>query len=150
MTREQLTELDGIFLAKMRRASKDGSLLHTPHLLLLLSFWREKGGPEEARAWVAQTVTDDIKLAEFLERNLQSSSSFGLGDAVGRKRDRLDPNWLKDYFDVDQLVSRVRNLRHSEALSDRQRRAVNQFLKEYDFRKQGGNPDDPFAQDQIA
>jgi len=149
VTREQLSELDGIFLAKLRQASQDDSLLHTPRLLLLLSFWREKGGQEEARKWLADAVKDDQKLAEFLERNLQSTSSIGFGDAVGRKHDRLDPSWIKDYLDLDELVIRVRNLSRSKALSDRQRRAINQFLKEYDFRKRGGNPDDPFAQEEI-
>jgi predicted KAP-like P-loop ATPase len=149
VTREQLTELDGIFVEKMRRASQDGSLLHTPGLLSLLSFWREKGGPEDPRAWVTETVTDDRKLAEFLERNLHSSSSLTFGDAVGRKRDRLDPNWLEAYLDVDQIVSRVRKLSEDVSLPDRQRRALSQFLKEYDFRKRGGNPDDPFSQDEI-
>jgi DNA topoisomerase IB len=95
-------------------------------------------------------VRDERKLAEFLERCLQSSTSFSLGDAVGQKRDRLDPRWLEVYLDADQIVSRVRNLSENMSLSDRQRRAANQFLKEYDFRKRGGNPDDPFAQDQIA
>ena len=150
VSREQLTELDAIFVGKMRLASQDGSLLHTPRLLLLLSFWREKGGHEEPRAWVAGTVRDDSKLAEFLERNLQSSSSFGFGDAVGRKRDRLDPNWLANYLDVDQIATRLQKLGEKAQLSDRQQRAVSQFLKEYSLRKRGGNPDDPFAQDEIA
>jgi predicted KAP-like P-loop ATPase len=150
VTREQLLELDRILVGKIRQASQDGSLLNTPRLLLVLNFWCEKGGQDEARAWVAGTVTDDRKLAEFLERCLHGSSSFSFGDAVGRKHDRLDPNWLKAYLDADEIVSRVRNLSQSVSISDRQRRAVNQFLKEYDFRKRGGNPDDPFAQDHIA
>jgi predicted KAP-like P-loop ATPase len=150
VTREQLLELDRMLVGKIRQASQDGSLLNTPRLLLVLNFWCEKGGLDEARAWVAGTVTDDRKLAEFLERCLHGSSSFSFGDAVGRKHDRLDPNWLKAYLDADEIVSRVRNLSQSVSISDRQRRAVNQFLKEYDFRKRGGNPDDPFAQDHIA
>lgn len=150
VTREQLLEFDRILVTKTRRASQDGSLLCTPRLLLVLNFWSEKEGRDEPRAWVAETVRDERKLAEFLERCLQSSTSFSLGDAVGQKRDRLDPRWLEVYLDADQIVSRVRNLSENMSLSDRQRRAANQFLKEYDFRKRGGNPDDPFAQDQIA
>ena len=95
-------------------------------------------------------MRDDSKLAEFLERNLQSSSSFGFGDAVGRKRDKLDPNWLANYLDVDQIATRLQKLGEKAQLSDRQQRAVSQFLKEYSLRKRGGNPDDPFAQDEIA
>ena len=150
VTREQLLEFDRILVTKVRRASQDGSLLCTPRLLPVLNFWSEKEGKDEPRTWIADTVRDERKLAEFLERCLQSSSSFSLGDAVGQKRDRLDPRWLEAYLDADQIVSRVRSLSENMSLSDRQRRAANQFLKEYDFRKRGGNPDDPFAQDQIA
>jgi|SRR5579875_880149 len=150
VTRDQLLELERVLVERIRRASQNGSLLNTPRLLLVLSFWGEKGGQAEAHAWVADTVRDDRKLAELLERCLASTSSVGLGDAVGRKNDRLDPNWLKPYVDVDQLATRVKDLSKSDALSDRQRRGVNQFLKEYEFRKQGGNPDDPFAQGRIA
>jgi predicted KAP-like P-loop ATPase len=150
VTAEQLTQLDGIFVEKIRRASQDGALLRTARLLLVLSFWREKGGLDEARTWVAETLKDDSRLAEFLESCLHSSSSFQYGDSVGRRHDRLDPKWLEPYCEVDQIVGRVRTLHERVVLSDRKSRAVSQFLKEYDFRKRGGNPDDPFAQDEIA
>jgi predicted KAP-like P-loop ATPase len=131
--------LDGIFVGKVRRAAH-GSLLHTPRLLLVLNFWREKGGQEEAQAWVVETAKDDRKLAEFLERNLQSSSRFGFGDAVGRKRDRLDPNWLQNHLDVNEIAARILKLGEKVELSDRQQRAVSQFLKECSLRKRGGKP----------
>lgn len=149
ITRNQLLELERILVERIRIASKDGSLLRTPRLLLVLSFWRDKGSLSEVQTWVRSTVSDDAKLVEFLEGCLASTSSLGLGDAVGRKSDRLDPNWLKPYIDVDELAARVRDLNKGGVLSDRQRRAVNQFLKECEFRKQGGNPDDPFAQERM-
>jgi predicted KAP-like P-loop ATPase len=150
VTREQLLELERVLVAKIRHASHDGSLLSTPMLLLELNFWSEKGGKGEAQAWVAETVRDDKKLAKFLEACLRSSSSFSSGDAVGQRRDRLDPDWLKAYLDADEIVGRVRNLSEDTSLSDRERRAAAQYLKEYNFRKRGGNPDDPFTRDEIA
>jgi predicted KAP-like P-loop ATPase len=150
VTRDQLVDLERILVERIRKASQDGSLLRTPRLLLVLSFWSEKRGQGEAQAWIRETVKDDAKLAELLERCLHTSSSFQFGDAVGRKRDRLDPNWLKPYLDVDQIASRIPKLSANASLSDRQRRALSQFLREYEFRKQGGDPDDPFAQDQIS
>jgi len=150
VTREQVADLEQAVIQKIRRASQDGSLLHTPRLLLLLRFWREQGGQSEARAWTTEVIKDDQKLAELLERCLASNSSIGFGDAVGRRNDRLDPKWLEPYVDVEQLVSRARNLAKSDAPLDRQRRAVNQLIKEYEIRKRGGNPDDPFSQDQLS
>lgn len=150
VTRDQLAGLKRILVDRIGRASQDGSLLRTPRLLLLLSFWSEEGGQDEVRKWIGDTVKDDAKLAELLERCLHSSSSFQLGDAVGRRRDRLDPNWLKPYLNVDEIATRVQALSQDNTLSDRQRRAAGQFLREYEFRQKGRNPDDPFAQDDLS
>jgi predicted KAP-like P-loop ATPase len=149
ITAEQLVELDGVFVERIRQSSRDGSLLSTPELLAVLAFWREKASEVEVRKWVTQILEDDRRLAHFLEKCLHSSSSVGFGDSVGRKHDRLDPNWLKSYCDVDQIVDRARIFRENQQLTDRQSRAVNQLVKEYDFRKRGGNPNSPFVQDEI-
>jgi predicted KAP-like P-loop ATPase len=146
VTRDQLTELGNVLLLKIRRASEDGSLLNTPGLPFVLSLWREKGGEEEVRLWVQEMLRDDAKLVELLEKYLQTSSSFGFGDAVGRKQDRLDPEWLRPYADPEQIVERVRALNESNFRAPKGKRAVQQFVKEYDFRKKGGNPNSPFYQ----
>jgi predicted KAP-like P-loop ATPase len=150
ISRDQLQELDRLLLEKIHTASKDGSLLHVPKLFPVLNFWREKSGEEEVRAWVANAARDDGNLVEIVERFLQSSSSQSFGDAVGRKFDRLDPEWIRPYIDPDQVFTRVRKLSKSNSITSRQKRALDQFLKEYDFRKKGGNPNDPFSQEKIS
>jgi predicted KAP-like P-loop ATPase len=146
ITREQLTQLEQILIERIHRASENGSLLHSPRLLLLLSFWAEKDDAA-ARTWFAETVKEDAKLAELLEHSLQSTASAQLGDAVGRRHDRLDPDWFKKYVDVDQIMDRVRDLNKNAELPERQRRAARQLLKEYEIRKRGGNPNDRFAEE---
>jgi predicted KAP-like P-loop ATPase len=146
ITREQLTHLEQILIERIHRASENGSLLHSPRLLLLLSFWAEKDDAA-ARTWFAETVKEDAKLAELLEHSLQSTASAQLGDAVGRRHDRLDPDWFKKYVDVDQIMDRVRDLNKNAELPERQRRAARQLLKEYEIRKRGGNPNDRFAEE---
>ena len=143
VTREQLVELECVLIAKIRAAGTDGSLLRIPKLLPVLGLWREKRGPEEVQAWVAETVKDDENLVEFLERCLHSSSSFGAGDSVSRRVDRLDPEWIRPYLDPDQIVDRVRRLSSDSSFTPLQKRALDEFLKEYDLRKKGGNPDSP-------
>jgi len=146
VTREQLLQLERVLIDKIRDASKDGSLLRTTRLLPVLSIWGEKGGEDEVRAWVTEAASEDGKLVEILERFLQSSSSQTIGDSVARKHDRLDPEWMRPYIDPDQIVARVRNLSAKGSLTSSQKRALDQFLTEYDFRKQGGNPNSPFSQ----
>jgi hypothetical protein len=46
----------------------------------------------------------------------------------------------------EQVAGRIKRLPLGSNLTARQRRGVDQFLKEYDFRQRGGNPNDPFAQ----
>ena len=150
VTREQHSELGNVLLSKIRSRSKDWSLLHTPGLPFVLNLWREKGEQEEVQTWVAEALRDDGKLVELLEKYLQSGSSISFGDAVGRKHERLDPDWLRGYVDPDQIIARVRVLSGDSSITSRQKRALDQFIKEYDFRKKGGNPNDPFSQDQIS
>lgn len=149
VSREQLQILEQLGIEKIRRASQDGSLLLTPRLLLVLNFWRDHGDKAEVRAWVEGTVNGDQGLAEFLEHCLAVSTRIGSEDAAGRKFDRLDPKWLEPYVDVDQITARVRKLTQTIQLSERQQRGVKQFLKEYEFRKAGGNPDNPFSMHEI-
>lgn len=148
VTRDQLHELEKILVERIRLASEDGSLLHSPKVLLLLGFWAEKD-ESPARAWLAGAINDDTKLAELLERSLHSTASVQFGDAVGQRQDRLDPNWFKKYIDVEEFAGRVQKLSEGADLSERQRRASAQFLSEYEMRRRGKNPDDRFAENEL-
>jgi predicted KAP-like P-loop ATPase len=146
ITREQLSILEGLVLERIRNASRDGSLSETPTLPLILNFWRANATQEEVAIWVSQVVKGDQGLVKLLEGYLQTTASAGLDDAVVRRTDRLDPEWLRSYLDPEQIVDRVRGLLQNAKLPPRQNRALAQFLKEYDLRQRGGNPGDPFAQ----
>lgn len=146
VSREQLSTLEGLLLESVRGASRDGWLLRTPKLPFVLNFWREKVAQGEVVSWLSQAVKDDQSLIETLERYLQTSKSMGFDDAVVHQQDRLDPEWLRPYLDPGQVAERIKRLAQDENLTPRQRRAADQFLKEYDFRLRGGNPNDPFAQ----
>ncbi len=99
----------------------------------------------EVRKWVAEIVQDDRTLFVFLEKFLQSGASFFPGDTVAESHDRLYPEWVWLYLDPDQIAARVETLVQSGAGTERQKRALKQFIKEYAFRKSGGNPDSPLG-----
>jgi predicted KAP-like P-loop ATPase len=146
VSREQLSALEDSLLERIRGAARDGLLLETPKLPFVLNFWREKATQDEVASWVSQAVKEDECLIEIVEGYLQTSKSMGLDDAVVRQQDRLDPDWLRPYLDPERVAERLRNLLPDTNLTPRQTRAIDQFLKEYDFRQRGGNPNDPFAQ----
>jgi predicted KAP-like P-loop ATPase len=145
ITREQLSILEGLVLERIRDTSRDGSLSETPTLPLILNFWRANATQEEVAIWVSQAVKGDQGLVKLLEGYLQTTASAGLDDAVVRRTDRLDPEWLRPYLDPKQIVERVKGLMQDAKLTPHQNRALAQFLKEYHLRQRGGNPNDPFA-----
>ncbi len=142
---EQLSKLEHLLLDKIREAAKTGTLLSRPGLPWVLDFWRSKAGEMEVRKWVAEIVQDDRTLFVFLEKFLQSGASFFPGDTVAESHDRLYPEWVWLYLDPDQIAARVETLVQSGAGTERQKRALKQFIKEYAFRKSGGNPDSPLG-----
>jgi predicted KAP-like P-loop ATPase len=142
VTREQLSTLEGLFLERIRKASRDGSLLATAGLPSILNFWQENGTQEEVAAWVSQAVNDDHVLLKLLEGCLQTTASGGIGDAVVIRSEILDSELLRPYLDPEQVAERVRCLPPDTKLTPRQRGAVQQFLKEYDLKQRGGRPND--------
>lgn len=137
VTREQLAILEGSLLDRIRNVSHDGSLSETPGLPHILNFWRKNATQDEVVTWVSQAVKEDQGLVKFLERYLQATIRAALDDAVVRRRDRLDPEWVRPYLDPDQVVERIRRLPEDSKLTPRQNRALAQFLKEYDLRQRG-------------
>ena len=142
---EELPKLEGVVVEKARAAAGDGTLLRCPGLPWVLNLWRDGGNEAEAKNWVSEITKDDAGLVALLEKYLQTSASFSFDDAVGQIHDRLDPEWLQPYLDPDQVAARVEGLASSNGLTERQRRAVRQYLREHKFRKAGGNPNSPFG-----
>lgn len=139
----ELETLEELLLAKIREAANNDSLIATPHLSTVLYFWREKGGSEEARAWAEEATVRADGLLTFLEGFAQTVTDISLGEAVSRSQVTLDTAQLGPYIDPDTIVGRVRELTTSEELTARQRRTLEAFLRGYDLRKRGINPNSP-------
>lgn len=145
VTKDELAELETLALVKVREAARDGRLLKSPALQLTLDRWREWAGPTEPSEWIGMIVSDDTGLITLLE-NFASTQYVRLEkDAVGMTQARLDPKWLEPYLAPGQLIERVRRLSKGTALTQDQRVALEQFIREYDMRESGKNPGGPFA-----
>ena len=145
LSSDQLRELEGLALEKVRKEARSGRLFNAPDLGLILGVWKDWAGNEEVREWVRTVTGDDMALVEFLEKFLQKALSQALTDVVSRAHYRLDSQWLEPYLEVTQVVNRGRVLRETGSLTDNQKMAIDQFLREYELRKQGKNPNSPFA-----
>ena len=55
---------------------------------------------------------------------------------------RLDPKRLEPFLNPDDIIDRVRAIAKRDDLEPEQAEAVNQFILEYDIRKEGKNPNE--------
>ncbi|MBD2254623.1 KAP family NTPase [Nostoc parmelioides] len=131
---QQLAEIEKLALNKVRDAAQKESLLKAPKLRQILAFWRDQGNVEEVQQWVRKVIKEDQKLIRLLENFLTLAQGY-----------RLDPQWLSFYLSTDEIINRVKDLANQSQLTENQRIALNQFIKEYEMRQQGENPNHPFV-----
>ena len=81
-------------------------------------------------------------LINFLEKFLQKTFSHSASDLVSTPRYRLDPKQLEPFLDPSSIIGRVRNLatNNQTQLTEEQTKAVEQFIREYEMRQQGKDP----------
>ncbi|WP_438889533.1 KAP family NTPase [Anabaena sp. WFMT] len=135
---QQLEELEQVALDKIKKAAYQDKIqfnfLKVPKLLSVLAFWRDLCGVEEIKEWLQKVIEKDQNLAELLENYLVKN----------RKGYRLDPQWLSPYLEVSEIINRVRNLAEDSGLTENQKLALQQYIKEYEMRERGENPNYPF------
>jgi len=142
LSSEHLQKLEELALVKIQEAKDDGHLLVTPELPSVLYRWKDWGDEKEVMAWVKDAIAPDAGLAKFLAHFIQSSYSQAFGDSVGRTKLRLDPKWLEPFVPSDKIASRVGKILEGGLVQGDDVTPLKQFLKEYDLRKLGKNPED--------
>ncbi|TET45519.1 NTPase KAP [candidate division TA06 bacterium] len=145
VTEAHLKELENVAVEKIRQAASGETLLQAPALPRVLSMWKNWDAIDEVKSWVNGVIKDDSGLVILLERFLQKSFRQSVSDVAGTEHYRLDPKWFEHLFDPDEIIDRVRRLRDSAKLTERQRSAAAQFVEEYKMRQRGEDPDSPMA-----
>jgi predicted KAP-like P-loop ATPase len=131
LTLDQQETLEALALTKVREAAANGALIDSPSLTRTLYRWRDWAGDAEPRDWVATLVPDNAQLARLFEGFLQVRVVAGVGNATAQQIPTLRPDWLEPFVDVDTLAVRAQDLLTDDSMTDAQRRAVEQFIKEY-------------------
>lgn len=145
VSKDQLGELEALAFGKVRDAARYGRLLPAPRLPLILDLWKEWAGADEVRQWVGAVVSDDPGLIGFVEKFLNQQYSQGWYDSVGKVQLRLDPKWVEPYLDPSQIIERIRRLSKEGSVTENQKAALGQFVREYEMRQAGKNPDHPLG-----
>lgn len=85
-------------------------LVSTEDATLILFNWGNWSNPEVVRAKLAPALQDDALLTHLLTKFLRVGTSHAWGDRVARMTYHLDPRALERYFDLDELLDRVKAL----------------------------------------
>lgn len=145
ITTQHLKELEKLALKRVQYAAQQNSLLQTPDLAHILYCWREWATEEEVKQWVQQLINNDESLISLLEKFISKTYSLSISDRVQRRGYRLDPQWFEPYIEPSQIINRVRSFAEDSRLTENQKIAAKQFIKEYEMRQEGKNPNSPFV-----
>lgn len=142
---EHLRELEQLAVGKIQKAAEEGSLLKAPYLPNILFLWRECGDEGKVREWANQVAERDEGLVEFVEKFLSKAYVLSLKDVVGQEEYRLNPKYIRPFLDPVTIYERIkeRNLEDQPWLTDRQKIAIRQFVREYEMMREGIDPDSP-------
>ena len=140
---EQLSKLEQMIVRKIRKAGKMNILLDLPQLTNILYRWKEWAGEKEVKQWVEKTIKNDKNLLKLLIKFVSITTTYSSSGTI--KNPRLDPDWFKPFVkDSEKFAERIKKL-SKKRLSEEQKKAVEQFLKEYQLRKEGKDPSNPLV-----
>lgn len=106
----RLPEFQALCLAKLRASAESGDLREHADLAWLLYRWREWGGEEEPRAWVAAVARDAAGAMVIARAFTQDIRSYGLGDRVATVRPTTKLSDIEVFIDptvLEEQLSRV-------------------------------------------
>ena len=144
---KHLEELEKIALYKIKDASLNSDFVKTPKLAHILYRWSDWEGEDPVKKWVKKIIASDEGLADFLVAFLSEVQSYSLGDRVARTHWRLDPKSIEPFINPSEIIERCRKLLETSPdwLVDRRKIAVETFIRWYDLRAEGKDPDSPWA-----
>jgi len=140
---QHLEELEQIGLKKIKDAAASGNLINLRNFANLLYRWKDWENDEAPRKWIeSELLTTNEGIVDLLVGFLSKSYSQALGDRVSRSNWRLDPKVLEPFIEPSTIIDRARQIfRDSpEWLKGEKRIALETFIKHYDLRAKGKDP----------
>ena len=138
---EHLKELGGIALKRLRDAAQQNLLLQSPKLSENLHYWQIWAGEEEVKQWVEKIIDDDEGLVNLLENLLPKDFSEDGSKETQKTGYKLDLSWLEPYLEPSAIVERMSSLGETSELTEDRKKAIAQFIQEYEMQQQGESPD---------
>ncbi len=119
-------------LERIRLSAESGDLVDSPLLLNVLLNWQRWTSNDEPAKWVLNVCREPKALARMLE------SMLGEAAVNGRA---ASPEWLRPFVDPSLLIQAVRSLDDAHGLDEKEKIAVDLFVRTYEAREKGEDPD---------
>lgn len=121
--------------ARIEQAADDGRLLTSPSLARLLYSWRHYNDDDSATviAWTSAQLANPDGVVRFTTAFTSQSWSQGMGwngggDRVAKRSARVNPESLRDLFDLNMLRTRAIEVRDCSQTTDANRKVIAEFL----------------------
>jgi len=145
LTLPHVEALEGLCSDRIIEFAKSDRLLDVGNLWLVLKVWQNSARQNELKEWLSNVVENDLLFPLLLEKLIQAGvreRSKGTHEVEVEEFFRLDPEWFKPYIDPKEVVQRARSIAPMTSLTSKQRKAVEQLLKESEMREKGDNPEE--------
>lgn len=140
LTIEQVKELENILLSKIREAAKNDSLLENENLPSILYRWRDfLNSLDEPKAWVQKIASSDDNLKKLFVRFARVSIQSTMRRTTEITYVHADN--VADFLDLDTTASRVTKFLDDDGLDEKEKIALEAFIKSYENKKAGKSDD---------
>lgn len=134
---DDVADLQSLCLKKLQHAAASGQLARCSNLSLLLFRWREWGGENEPRAFVAQMTSTPSGAIKFLRAFLSRSTSYGTDDYVGKERWYIKLDHIEMFVPWESLEALIKDVPQASPDADEGHEAVRAFQEAVRRRREG-------------
>jgi predicted KAP-like P-loop ATPase len=131
----KVEELKNLAVDRITNESEKGSILKCLKLSFILYCWKMWDKSNKYQGWVNRMKSRRDFIVPLLTSCLGVRFSagmgfFGLGDRVAKREYRIDLEFIKEFVELNEIKPIVESALKERNLSDRERLAIETFLKE--------------------
>ena len=134
LTQVETDEIKDIALKLIRERNKNENFYKTRHLLSILHDWARWANIDEVKLWVADIISDEKKVPEFLGGCGGFSGSSTMGSHFATYKFKIEPKHLEQFCDIQQLKAVCEKILkdNPEWLTDSYREILTIFIKGFE------------------
>lgn len=124
-------EMKGIVLDKIRAAAKQDILHHNQHLRVILILWKHMAGGDEVKKYIGNLIRDKDNILVFLSSFVSDYYSHSMGDYISKKERKFDRSGIQDLYGIEEIEKIVNEISDAELkdMPENYREAIELFQR---------------------